>query len=196
MVRRRCEHAVTGGGPAEGGTGLVELLMAAGLAVLGLSVLAALVRGPVATAVARTSPSPAVEGMALARQLVGGVVRAAEDDAEGPAVAVAGPSRIVLRTGSGPDRWTALIADGSVLRIQEGAGSPSEASVGDGPAIGLPGGAALAVLDATGRELAGPVAGTRGLDDPFLAAAVLVELHVEVADGPPRRMSFSLRGVP
>lgn len=185
--------------PAEDGTGLVELLVAAALGLLALGVVAAVARGPIAAATAAARPHDAVEGLLLLRDVIGGRVRAARaSGAAGPVLAV-GPDHLVLG-GVLDDAvgWTRLsIAEGSLL-LDGGTGPPPGGPSGVGRRLATLPRAEFVALDDAGAEL-GPADGdgapVLAPGDPRLAAAAVIVLRVEVA-GRAHDLAVALRPGP
>ena len=174
---------------SELGAGLVELLVAAGLGLLGLAVVATVARGPLRATVAAASTSPAIGAVDLVRQVTAGAVRAAAAGASGPAVLAAGPDHLVLRVtvADGGSGWwrIASTADGS-LSVSSGAGSYPGGAEGTSPGarnLRVSGPFTFGVLDARGMEIAGPGVGARGPGVPALARAALVEVRRTDEDG-------------
>lgn len=166
----------------EEGSGLVELLVAALLATLGLAVLVAVVRGPLAAAAVLGLPRDEVEGVALAREVLASALREARSDADGPAVAAAGADHLVLRASAAEgSRWWRLSIVGGVVRVDTGDGPPPIGASQRGRTILRSGAAHLVVRDAAGRELAGPSVGPSTSSSPLLATAARVELHLDMA---------------
>lgn len=178
---------------SEGGSGLVELLVAAWLGVLALAVLGAVARGPLAAAAALAAPRPDVEGAALLREVLSGAVRTAPSDPRAPALLSAGPTVLVLRAdGEDPSAWWRLVIDGDVLRVSRGRGAVT-ADAGDAGAalVHAPPASHVVVRDASGLEIAGPGVGTLPLGAPELWRAALVEVHV--AERGAGRLAVALR---
>ncbi len=171
----------------EDGSGLVELLVAAALGLLGLGVVAAVARGPVAAATAAARPQDRIEGLLLLRDVVGGQVRAARG---------AGPDHVVLATARDDGvGWSRLsVADGSLL-LDAGSGVAPERPAATGRRLVSVAQASFAVLDAVGAELAGPVAGALRSGDPRRDDAAVLELRVEV-DGRRHDLAVALRAGP
>ncbi len=186
MVMRRTED----------GSGLVELLVAAALGLLGLGVVAAVARGPVAAATAAARPQDRIEGLLLLRDVVGGQVRAARGDGTEPPVLAAGPDHVVLATARDDGvGWSRLsIADGSLL-LDAGSGVAPEGPAATGRRLVSVAQASFAVLDAVGAELSGPVAGALRSGDPRRDDAAVLELRVEV-DGRRHDLAVALRAGP
>lgn len=174
---------------SELGAGLVELLVAAALGLLGLAVVATVARGPLRASVAAASASPAIGAVDLVRQVTAGAVRAAAADASGPAVLAAGPDHLVLRVtvaNGGPGWWRIASAPDGSIGVSSGAGTYPGGAEGRSPdAHDLPvsGPFAFGVLDVEGMEIAGPGAGPRSPGDAALARAALVEVRRTDEDG-------------
>lgn len=180
-------------GHDERGTGLIELLVAAWLGVLALTVLAALARGPLAAAMDRSAGRPEVDGALLLREALSGSARAARSDGSGPAVAAAGPDHLVLRVprAAGPGWWRLTVSAG-VVRIGAGTGPVPSGADADLRVLPLaPSVSHVLVRDATGAEIAGPGSGDRALGARDLATAALVELHL--TGEPSRVIAVALR---
>lgn len=194
--------------PDEAGTGLVELVVAAALGLLALAVVAAVARGPVATALELAGPRPELEGTALVAEVLRGAVRGAGTAPAGlaPVVLAAGPDHVVLAqrgappdvgaaVSEGPSGWWRLsLVDGAVL-IDTGTDAPPSGPTADGRRLGAGPVAHLVVRDLAGAVIAGPGAPPRAVGDPALARAAVVELHLgdDPYDG---MLAVSLRGLP
>ena len=180
-------------GGDERGTGLVELLVAAWLGVLALSVLAALARGPLAAAMERSAGRPEVDGALLLREALAGSARAARPDASGPAVAAAGPDHLVLRVprAAGPGWWRLSVTAG-VVRIGTGTGPVPVGVDADVRVLPLaPTVSHVLLRDATGAEIAGPAEGVLSVGAWDLSTAALIELHL--TGEPSRVIAVALR---
>jgi hypothetical protein len=108
----------------------VELVLAAGLGMLGLAVVATVVRGPMA---ALRSDGAVAEGAVPgpAREALLGAVRSARSGPDGSAVLAAGPTHVVLRTGPAGEWWRlSLVPDGVMVDV--GAGPPPTLPAGPG----------------------------------------------------------------
>lgn len=145
----------------EEGSGLVELLVAAALGLLGLAAVAAVARGPVAAASAAAAPSDTIEGVLLLRDVLAGAVRAADPGGVTPA----GPRRLGL-DGARGTTWLE-VGDGAV-RVAPPSGPDASEDAPDTPARWR---TVLAIGD-------GAVHVRHG--DP----GVVVEIHVEVGGRP------------
>ena len=195
--------------PDEAGAGLVELVVAAALGLLALAIVAAVARGPVATALELAGPRRQVEGTALLAEILGGAVRAAAIAPTGvaPVVLAAGPDHVVLArraapsdvgeitVSGGPSAWWRLsLVDGAVL-LDTGIDAPPSGPAVDGRRLGAGPIAHLVVRDVAGVAIVGPGAPSRAAGDPALARAAVVELHLDEdrADG---IIAISLRGLP
>ena len=165
----------------EDGTGLVELLVAAALGLLGLAVVAAVARGPITAATAAAAPQPRIEGLLLLREVVGGQVRAARGAGTVPQVLAAGPDHVVLGTGLDDGAgWTRLSILEGTLRVDEGAGAPPHGPAATGRRLmDLPD-AAFVVEDVAGRGIVGPAGPALTPGDRRLGAAAALALNVEV----------------
>ena len=195
--------------PDEAGTGLVELVVAAALGLLALAVVAAVARGPVATALGLAGPRPDVEGTALLAEVLRGAVRAAGSAPTdvAPVVLAAGADHAVLArraassdvgaaaASEGPSGWWRLsLVDGAVL-LDTGTDAPPSGPTADGRRLGVGTVAHLVVRDVAGGAIAGPGAPSRAAGDPALARAAVVELHL--GDDPDDGMlAVSLRALP
>lgn len=167
------------------GSGLVELLLAGVLGMLGLAVVVTVVRGPLAAPL-RPPPLRADAVPPVVRDVVVGAVRTARATPMGPAVLAAGIDHLVLRAGTDDEWWRLTLAEGEA-RVDHGRGPHP-----GGPA---PPGVGRLVEGGPEQQLTVVLRGRDGVAvDPAaspLATAVLIEIAPSPSGEP---VSVGLRG--